>query len=89
MGTEVDTGELLFEGLRYYLAGEGVHVGDLLELKLDDRSWALGRYEWNCRPENRPSSSSMPKVAIRFSSIPNGHDCDDPAGPHEGARSVS
>ena len=41
-------------GLRYYLDGKPIHAGDLLELLLDDGSWALGRYEWNYRKEDPP-----------------------------------
>ncbi len=52
MGLQTKVDELLElrkepSGLRYYLAGEPVHAGDLLEILLDDGSWALGRYEWN------------------------------------------
>ena len=32
---------------RHFVADEPVHCGDHLELKLDDGSWARGRYEWN------------------------------------------
>ena len=32
---------------RHYLDGQPVHCGDLLELRLDDGSWATGRYEWS------------------------------------------
>lgn len=40
--------------LRYYLAGKPIHAGDLLELRLDDGRWMLGRYEWNYRKEDWP-----------------------------------
>jgi hypothetical protein len=41
-------------GLRHYLSGEPIHAGELLELQLDDGKWALGRYEWNYRQQDRP-----------------------------------
>lgn len=34
-------------GERYYLDGQGVHAGDLLEMRLDDGAWTHVRYEWN------------------------------------------
>ena len=59
MATEIATGELLelraeAGGLRYYLAGKSIHAGELLELLLDDGSWALGRFEWSYRKEDWP-----------------------------------
>jgi len=59
MATETAAGELLelrteAGGLRYYLQGNPIHAGELLELLLDDGSWALGRYEWNYRKEEWP-----------------------------------
>ena len=41
-------------GLRYYLAGKPIHAGGLLELLLDNGSWALGRFEWTYRKDDRP-----------------------------------
>jgi hypothetical protein len=41
-------------GLRYYLAGKPIHAGEMLEMLLDDGSWALGRFEWNYRKEEWP-----------------------------------
>ena len=34
-------------GERYTLNGQGVHAGDLLEMRLDDGAWTHVRYEWN------------------------------------------
>ena len=31
-----------------------IHAGELLELLLDDGSWALGRYEWTYRKQDPP-----------------------------------
>jgi hypothetical protein len=46
-----ETGELRFRygspGLRYYLCGEPVHAGDVLEMRLDDGAWTCIRFEWN------------------------------------------
>lgn len=41
-------------GLRHYLDDEPLHAGELLELWLDDGSWALGRYEWTYREADPP-----------------------------------
>jgi hypothetical protein len=34
-------------GLRHFLAGEPVHAGTYLELRLPDDRWVVVRYEWN------------------------------------------
>jgi hypothetical protein len=39
---------------RHYLAGKPVNTGEVLELQLQDGSWALGRYEWDCREQDLP-----------------------------------
>ena len=41
-------------GLRYYLAGEGIHAGEILEILLPDGAWLEGRYEWDFRRDARP-----------------------------------
>lgn len=41
-------------GLRHFLAGEGIHAGEILEILLPDGVWLEGRYEWNYDRENRP-----------------------------------
>jgi hypothetical protein len=37
-------------GLRYYLDGEGIHAGDMLEMQLDDGAWKRARYEYTWNP---------------------------------------
>lgn len=39
---------------RYYLSGEGIRAGDLLEMKTHGGAWTLVRYEWNYRPDTKP-----------------------------------
>jgi hypothetical protein len=41
-------------GLRYYLSGKPILASDALELLLDNGTWALGHYQWNCRPDDWP-----------------------------------
>jgi len=41
-------------GLRHFLAGQPVHTGTYLELRLPDDRWVLIRYEWNWDPAARP-----------------------------------
>jgi hypothetical protein len=36
-------------GPRYFLDGQPVHAGTLLELLEPDGTWMLGRYEWSRR----------------------------------------
>jgi hypothetical protein len=40
-------------GYHYYLDGQEVRPGELLELQIDS-DWVLGRYEWCFHPETRP-----------------------------------
>lgn len=40
-------------GLRYYLAGKGVHAGDVLEMLFPGNVWVRGRYE-SSRNDVRP-----------------------------------
>ena len=51
-------GEMTFAwrspGSRYFLQGEPVHAGDVLELLLDDGQWQPVRFEWSAAPERRP-----------------------------------
>ena len=47
-------GKLVPGGLRYYLAEKPIHAGEMLEMLLDDGSWALGRFEWTYRKEEWP-----------------------------------
>jgi len=51
-------GNLIFRfgspGKRYYLADQGVHAGDLLEMLLDDGAWQRVRFEWNPHEEEHP-----------------------------------
>lgn len=35
------------DGPRYYVDGEPVHAGDLLEVQLDDGSWVVVRFEYH------------------------------------------
>jgi hypothetical protein len=41
-------------GLRHFLAGQSVHAGTALELRLPDERWVVIRYEWNWDPAVRP-----------------------------------
>lgn len=50
-------------GPRYYLQGQGIHAGDLLELRVYDgpaaetarEKWIRGRYEWSYARADRPT----------------------------------
>ena len=41
-------------GLRHFLAGQPVHAGTYLELRLPDERWVVVRYEWNWQAGVRP-----------------------------------
>jgi hypothetical protein len=41
-------------GLRHFLAGQPVHAGTYLELRLPDDRWVVIRYEWSWDPAARP-----------------------------------
>lgn len=41
-------------GLRHFLAGQPVHAGTFLELRLRDDRWVVVRYEWNWVRSDRP-----------------------------------
>jgi len=40
-------------GDRYYLDGQGIHAGDLLEMQLDDGAWQHVRYEYTWNPNGQ------------------------------------
>ena len=51
-------------GVRHYLGEEPVHAGDILEYRLDDEEWRLGRYEWTFREEDEPFLSVSEDSAL-------------------------
>ena len=51
-------GEMTFTrrspGSHYFLQGEPIHAGDVLELLLDDGEWQPVRFEWSTEPDRKP-----------------------------------
>lgn len=43
------------DGWRYYLSGEGIRAGDLLEMQAHGGAWKVVRYEWNYLPDTKPT----------------------------------
>src|SRR5262249_45823619 len=41
-------------GDRYFLNGNPIHAGDLLEMRLDDGAWQRVRFEWNPKFHEKP-----------------------------------
>ena len=41
------------DGYRYYVDGQKLHPGDILELQIGS-DWIVGRYEWCFKPDVRP-----------------------------------
>jgi hypothetical protein len=45
-------------GVRHYVEGRPLNAGDLLQVRLNDKSWATGRYEWSFREGDPPKLST-------------------------------
>jgi hypothetical protein len=43
------------DGWRYYLSGEGIRAGDLLEMQAHSGAWTVVRFEWNYCPDTKPT----------------------------------
>jgi hypothetical protein len=53
-------------GERYYLGEQGVHAGNLLEMRLDDGAWTHVRFEWNPHWQEPPVLIADEETAFRL-----------------------